>query len=361
VTPRFRGNAGAGKDSAMADKSSKPVAAGGRKPGRAKWVVLGALTLAVIIAAQTGFAGYAWARLRASTFPRDEAILGYVPGDAAGVLVVDPHQIDPKSLGGEASGARQWLGRTRADIQKATGIDLFFDVDKLALTPALVVLRGRFDAHQLQERLAEARYAAADYKGQSYLVRAGEDAVAIVDGGVLLYGDEAAIKASIDARRGDTSLEKSEPTLERLRSVGWNHPILLTVRITDEKPSIRAILAGSTGPRAFTVGITTLSGLDLSAAIESVSPAAAEELKKLLDEKRGSADALAQGVGPGAAAILADVAKKATLTTQESALRIQAHVDPAQLDALIKATSGLPPLAEAYKSLRLFQLLVPGI
>jgi hypothetical protein len=345
----------------MAEKSSKPVAAGGGKPGRVKWMVLGVVVLAVFIAAQAGFVGYGWAQLKSSAFPRDEAILGYAPADTVGVLIVDPHQIDPKSLGGADSTARQWLVRTRADLQKATGIDLFFDVDKLAVTPTIVVLRGRFDAHKLAERLAEAHYAAADYKGQSYLVRAGEDAIAVVDDDVLLYGDEAGIKASIDAKQGGTSLEKSEQVLERLKSVGWNHPILLTLRITDEKPSIRSILTGSTGPRAVTVGITTLSGLDLVASIESASPGAAAELKKLLEEKRGTPDTLAPVVGPGPAAILTDVAKKATITSQESFLRVQMHLDPAQLDALIKATGDSAPLAEAYKNLRLFQLLVPGL
>lgn len=345
----------------MAEKSSKPVAAGARKPGRAKWMVLGVVTLAVIIAAQAGFVGYGWAHLKASSFPRDEALLGHVPGDTVGVLIVDPHQIDPKALGGQDGAARQWLVRTRSEIQKATGIDLFFDVDKLAATPTILVLRGRFDAHKLGERLAEARYATADYKGQSYLVRAGEDAVAIVDGDVLLYGDEAGIKAAIDARQGGTSLDKSEQVMARLKSVGWDHPILLTVRITDEKPSIRAILTGSTGPRAVTVGINTLSGLDLTASIESTSPAAADELKKLLEEKRGSPDSLAPVLGPKPAAILVDVAKKATITSQESFLRITMHVDPAQLDVLVKETGGAAPLGEAYKTLRLYQLLVPGL
>src|SRR6187431_1287928 len=101
----------------MAEKSSKPVAAGGRKSGRVKWMVLGVIVLAVVIAAQAGFVGYGWAQLKASVFPRDEAILGYVPGDAVGILVVDPHQIDPKSLGGESSAARQWLVRTRTELK----------------------------------------------------------------------------------------------------------------------------------------------------------------------------------------------------------------------------------------------------
>jgi hypothetical protein len=324
-------------------------------------MALGVLVLASVVASQAGLTGYGWAQLKSSAFPRDEAILGYAPADTVGVLIVDPHQIDPKSLGAETGAARSWLSRTRADLQKATGIDLFFDVDKIVATPTIVVLRGRFDAHKLTERLAEAHYAAADYKGQSYLARAGEDAIAVVDGDVLLYGDEAGVKGAIDAKQGGTSLEKSEQVVERLKSVGWNHPVLMTLRITDEKPSIRSILTGSTGPRAITVGLSTLSGLDVTASIESASPAAAEELKKLLEEKRGAPDTLAPVIGPGSAAILVDVAKKATITSQESSLRVQMHVDPAQLEAMIKAGGASAPLGEAYKTLRLYQLLVPGI
>ena len=66
-------------------------------------------------------------------------------------------------------------------------------------------------------------------------------------------------------------------------------------------------------------------------------------------------------IGPGAAGILVDVAKKATITSHDSSLRVQMHVDPAQLDALIKAASNSMQLGDAYKTLRLYQLLVPGL
>ena len=75
----------------------------------------------------------------------------------------------------------------------------------------------------------------------------------------------------------------------------------------------------------------------------------------------GAPDALTPVIGPDSAAILVDVAKKATITRQESYLRVQMHVDPAQLDALLRASSASMPLGEAYKTLRLYQLLVPGL
>ncbi len=186
-------------------------------------------------------------------------------------------------------------------------------------------------------------------------MRPGEDAIAVIDGSVLLYGDEASIKAAIDAHQGDTSLEKSAEVKARLSQVGWNHPVLATVRMTDDKPSLRAILSGATGPRAVTVGVSTLAGLDASTVVESASPSAAGELTKLLDEKRKDAASLTPVVGPEATPVLADIAKKATLTTdpQSSLVKIHVHVDPAQLDTLVKNAKAALPLAEMYKTMRL--------
>jgi hypothetical protein len=150
--------------------------------------------------------------------------------------------------------------------------------------------------------------------------------------------------------------------MARLKSVGWDHPLLFTVQLTDERPSIRAILAGSTGPRAITVGVTTRAGLDVDATIEMTSAASAEELKKLLEEKRKDAEALKPLVGQEAANILLEVIKKGTLGSEEGFLKIHLHLEPAQLDALIKAAdSAAAPFGEMYKNLRLLQLLVPGL
>ncbi len=332
-----------------------------KKAGKGKWIALGVVALVVFVAAQAGFLGFGCAHVRAAVFPRDEALLEYVPGDAGGVLVLDPHQLDAKALGSETSTSRQWLTRTRAELKKATDIDVLFDVDKLVLSPTLAVARGRFSAKKLAEKLGEARYKAAEHKGQSYLV-SKDDAIAVIDDAILLYGDEEGIRAGIDAKQGKTSLGANDQAMARMKSVGWDHPILFTVQLTDERPSIRAILAGSSGPRAVTVGVTTRAGLDLDATIEMASGAAAEELKKLLEEKRKDAEALKPLVGQEAANILLEVIKKGTLGSEEGFLKIHLHMEPAQLDALIKAAdSAAVPFGEVYKNLRLIQLLVPGL
>jgi hypothetical protein len=349
--------------------------------GSGKWMVLGVAALAAFVAVETGWAGFGWAALRSAIYPNDAALLGWVPGDTAGVAIVDPHQLKLEALGAEGTTSRSALARTRDDVKQVTGIDLAFDVDKLLLSPSLVVAHGRFDRKKLSDKLAEHRYVLAEHRGETYLVRAGEDAIAVVDGSVLLYGDEAGIKAAIDAHEDGTALEKNEQVVARLAKLGWNHPLLVTVRLVDDKPSLHTILTGSTGPRAVTAGVTTLAGLDVDVIVESASPSAGAELAKVLDEKRRSAGAplpATTGGGPSATMggsppslpglgaevtpVVADLAKKATVAAdpQTGAVKIHVHVDPAQLDTLVKHAGAAAPFADAYKSMRLFQLLSPG-
>jgi hypothetical protein len=338
------------------------AASRGKKSGNGKWWAIGTVAVAGFLAVETGWAGFGLAQVRSAVFPRDESLLGWVPGDTDAVAILDPHQLELKALGGEGTTARTALDRTRDDVKKATGIDLAFDVDKMVLSPALVVARGRFDQKKLTERLTEHHYAVAEHQGYTYLTRKGEDAIAAIDGSILLYGDEAAVKGAIDAHHEGKSLEKNEQVTARLSQAGWAHPLLATVRITDEKPSLRAILTGSTGPRAVTVAVGTLTGLDVDAIVETPSAAAGAELAKLLEEKRKDAASLSPTVGAEAAPILVEVSKKATIASDPAtgAVKVHVHVDPAQLDTLSKSARASLPLGEMYKTMRLFQLLAPA-
>jgi hypothetical protein len=338
----------------------------GKPAGKGKWLALGVTAFAAFLAVETGWAGYGFAHLKAAVYPSDTGLLGWIPATTETVVIVDPHQVDLKALGAEGDTARTAISRIRDDVKRASGVDLAFDVDKLVITPSLVAARGRFDAKKLTELLTSRSYALAERKGEVYLVRAGEDAIGVVGGSVLLYGDEASLTAAIDAHDAGTSLEKSDPTKARLAQVGWNHPLLATHRITDEQPSLRAILSGATGPRAVTVGVSTRQsqerGIDVDAVVESASPAAAAELAKLLDEQRQKVDGLAPIVGADLASVLADIAKKSTLAAdpKDSGVRAHVHLDPAQIAALGKSTRSSVPVAQWYKALRLFQLLAPG-
>lgn len=332
-----------------------------KKPGNGKWAFFGTVAVGTFLAVQTGWAGFGMAQLRSSVWPKDEAMLGWVPADTEGVVVIDPHQLELKSLGADGSTTRTAIERTRDDVKKATGIDLAFDMDKMVISPSLVVAKGRFDWKKLVEKLSEHGYAIADHNGEPYLRRAHEDAIAVHDDSILLYGDESAVEASIDAHKNSKSLEQNDQVKQRLALAGWNHPLLATVRINDDKPSLRAILTGATGPRAVSLGLGTLNGLDVDAYVEAASPASGAELAKLLEEKRKGAEAATPFVGPDAAPIVADAARKAVITSDPNSgsVKIHVHLDQAQVDTLAKSAKSAVPAAEIYKNMRLFQLLMP--
>lgn len=331
--------------------------------GGARWAVLGGLVLAALVAVETGWAGFGWAQLKSSVFPRDESLLSYLPQDTAAVVVIDPHQLEIKALGAEGAGPRTSLQRTRDDVKAATGIDLAFDVDKLVLSETLAVARGRFDEKRLADKLASHRYARAEHEGVSYLARRGDDALAVIGGSILLYGDEAGVKAGITAHARGPSLEQHEATTARLRRLGWDHAVISTVRITDDKPSVRQILSGSTGPRAVGVALSTRAGVDCDVRVEAASPGAADELSRLLDEKRKGDASLASFIGAESAKVVSDMLAKATIAadTQSGDVKIHLHLDPAQLDTVSKAVKSSESLTQGYKSWRLFQLLAPSL
>ncbi len=319
------------------------------------------LAAAGVLAVKTGWAGFGWAQLKSMVYPRNDALLEWIPSDAQAVAVIDPHQIRMKALGGEGSVVRTWLERVRGDVKNAAGVDLVFDVDKVALTPGLVVMSGRFDGEKLAARLAEYRYTKADHGDRSYLVRAGEDAVMAVGDDTLVYGDEDAIKASIDAKAG-ASLAKNQPVVDRLAQIGWNHPLIGTVQLGGDRPSLRSMITGSTGPRAVTVSVRGDRGVDLRGSIETATPSAAAELAKLLDEKRANVADLQAMTGPDLGSQLATVAHDATIKADPvtGQVAIGVHVSSEALDAVIRAAEQSAPLAEMYKTLRLVQLLTPG-
>jgi hypothetical protein len=339
------------------------IGAGTKKAaGKAAWIVLALLTVAAVVAVQTGWMGFGWAQLKSRFLPRDHALLEWVPGDASLVVIVDPHQVELAALGPEQGTVRTAIERVRNDIKKATDIDLARDVDKLVFTSSLLVARGRFDGDDLEKRLAEYRYVKLEHGGKPYLARAGEDAIAIIDDDVLLYGDEASIKASIDAEANDTSIVENDKVRERLGRLGWDRAVLATVQVTDERPSLRSMVTGSTGPRAISFGLRSRSGLEVEVHVEAASPSAAEELAKLIEDKRANADkALVEPLGDEVAKLLAEVVKTATITTDVAAgvVTLTTNVPQHTLDASLAALDKSAPLADAYKTLRLFQLLAP--
>jgi hypothetical protein len=335
------------------------------KRSAAPWIVLVLLGLGVFAGVKSGWVGYGWAQLKSSLFPRDEALLEWVPADAMAVAIVDPHQMPLKSLPA-SSVLRAAFDRTRNDVKKLVGVDLAFDVDKVAVTPNLVVMRGRFDSEAIAEKLSEYRYVKADYAGRSYVVHAGEDALMVAGDDLLFYGDEAAIKGAIDAKAG-VAVAKNDRVVARLARMGWDEPLVGTVQLSDDRPSVRAVLTGTTGPRAVTFGLKPAKGapgaFDLRASVEAASPRAAEDLAKALETRRAAgADALKAFTGSDLATLLAQSAAGATIHADGTAgaVDITARVSADALDALLRAAEKSDVLLPTYRTIRLYQLFAPA-
>ncbi len=336
-----------------------------KKPRRIKyrWIALLALIVGVLIAAKAGLVSYGWAALMSRTLPSDRSLLAYVPEEVPAFAIVDPHQIKPAALGPPGGPLRAALEARLDDVEKAIGIDLGYDIDKLVLSPSLVVARGRFDGARLADRLAEHRYVKAEHQGMLYLVRKDEDAIAVIDDEVLLYGDEPSLKSAIDVKLGTGSLRSSDVAMARLDQVGWDHALLVAVRVKDDKPSLRDMMSGGSGPRAVTVGIGTRDGADVKVVVEAASPSAAEDLKKWIEERRGDPAGYERLVGPELAPQLAEIAKAASLSVPagSSTLVLEGHVPLATLDAAAPALGKADkPLFDRVKTYRVWQLLAGG-
>lgn len=321
----------------------------------------GAMGLGLLVSYFTGHLGFAIGEVRAQVFPRDTALLEYVPDEARAVLIVDPHRLDLMALGGPRTQAAQQLSRAREDVKKLTGIDLFFDVDKLALSTSGVVARGRFDRAKISAKLQEARYKVAEYKGHPYLIRAEQDALCVLDD-VFIYGDLASITQSIDARETKRSFASNEAALSRLEGVGWAHAVIGTVQFAEAEPSIRQALVGASGPRAYTVAVTTKAGATFDVRVETLSQSAATETAKLLDEQRRKplyAAALGLvneklGAQLNAAAQSAEIA---ALPNSDD-VQIKVHLTPENIEGLSTALSELMSAGNA-NEVKLLRNLLP--
>lgn len=341
-----------------------PSATATRKRRGWKWIFLGLLVLLGAIGWASGLLGFGLAALRSATFPSDRSLVAYVPVETGAVVVVDPHQLELKAFGADGGKLREAIDGRRVDLERATGIDVALDVDKVVLAPGLVVARGRFDAKRLTARLAERRYLPTEHRGATVLERAGEDAIAIVDDAILLYGSGPSVVGALDAAGDGRGLDTAPATMERLDALGWDHPVIATVSFGEGGASLRDILTGATGPRAFTLGLSTKGGIDVDLLVEAASVGAAADLAKLLEERRKDVEGLRKLAGDEAlGAKLAELAAGATITTaaERPDVHIHAHLSPETVEALGESAGRLgAQLEDAYGLMRLYQLLVPS-
>ena len=111
---------------------------------------------------ETGWLGWGYAEAVDRVLPSDEDLLGWIPIDEATVVVLDTHRFHFGALGPPDGGLRAGVGSFVSDFKKATGVDLAFQVDKVAIARTVAAARGRFDAKKIANRLAELHYMPLD-------------------------------------------------------------------------------------------------------------------------------------------------------------------------------------------------------
>ncbi len=104
---------------------------------------------------------------------------------------------------------------------------------------------------------------------------------------ILVYGDDDTIKASIDVRQG-RAVAREEParasTASR-RSAG-TITLLATIQLgAGDRPSLRSMITGATGPRAVSFSVRGDRGIDVQSSIDTATPSAGAELAKLLERE----------------------------------------------------------------------------
>jgi hypothetical protein len=176
-----------------------------------------------------------------------------------------------------------------------------------------------------------------DRGGFTYFAKRGEDAFAVLGDSVLLYGTEEGVALALDAHGSGANLGRDDATLARLKEAGWGHPLLVSMRVTDDTPSVRAIVSGTGGPRSVTIAATTTpQGLDLYGTVDLASAAAAADFAKSLGA-RTTKEKLAELAGDDVGAALEPIAKHTTVTASGAEVKVRAHADPAEVDAATRA------------------------
>src|SRR5438874_550600 len=94
---------------------------------KAQLIAGAAVLLVGLVAYETGWLGWGWADLMARAFPKDEALLGYLPADTTSLAIVDPHLLKIGALGPATGAVPSAIERVRGDMKKTLDVNLGSD------------------------------------------------------------------------------------------------------------------------------------------------------------------------------------------------------------------------------------------
>src|SRR5690349_4194246 len=219
-----------------------------------------------------------WPRTR--LIPKDPALLAYFGPDTRELMLVQATELDFR-LSGES---REKFEREVKDFQTKTGINTRRDVDAVATTLGLGVVRGYFDWKRLSVWLQSEGYTLTELGGVPAAVKPQSADVAL-DGRYLLIGPRGELERALSRKRRDQGLGNDSPLVRALDEIGWKHA--LVGGMVSGSPVLA--LTGAMGPQVQSLLTTidpTPEGIELRGTADAGSKLKAEVLRATLEVMR---------------------------------------------------------------------------
>ena len=167
--------------------------------------------------------------------------LSYVPANAAVVGFADVREVMSSELRQKLRAVMPPEDKGREEFKAQTGIDIETDIDHVVacMVPGgesknsgFVVLRGRFDTVKLEALAREHNAVVEDYKGirvvrlperendaEQQAHRHGRPALAFAAPGVIIVGEEAALKQAIDTHASGRSIVDNADVMKQISAI----------------------------------------------------------------------------------------------------------------------------------------------
>ncbi|ATB42456.1 hypothetical protein CYFUS_007934 [Cystobacter fuscus] len=219
-----------------------------------------------------------WPRTR--LIPKDPALLAYFAPDTRELMLVQATELDFR-LSGES---REKFEREVKDFQTKTGIDTRRDVDAIATTLGLGVVRGYFDWSRLSVYLQSEGYTLTELGGVPAAMKP-QAADLVLDGRYLLIGPRGELERALSRKQRDQGLDNDSPLVRALDEIGWKHA--LVGGMVSGSPVLA--LTGAVGPQVQSLLTTidpTPEGIELRGTADAGSKLKADVLRATLEVMR---------------------------------------------------------------------------
>ncbi len=206
---------------------------------RTRYFLLGS-SMVIIVGLATGLVAMYNGNLPMRMSSVGPAELTYLPGGTTAVAYANVHQVMNSEF-------RQKLrqvfptGEEKDRIQSEIGVDIEHDIDTVVAgfigSPdqknAVVLVRGRFNTPQIESVAVQHGASVADYSGKRMISFNGSDsgAVAMLEPGLLLLGNETSVKGAIDAAKSGQNVTKNSDVMKYVGEVDGQNTAWVVGRV----------------------------------------------------------------------------------------------------------------------------------